>query len=394
MNKWLVGAVVLAAFLSRAIYSQVRAERLDALVVSDMRTYHLLAVSLIEKGYFGVESPWSYRPPLYPFFLAAVYKAAGIGWPAVRIAQSGLGALSVLLLFLLGRGLIGEAPALLAALLAAFDPSLIHLSGVLLSESLYIPLSLLLLYFLQRGLGAGRPGDFFLAGVSGGFAALCRPAVLPFLVLALLLFAAVRRSGKARRAAGIGGWALMLAAALLVIGPWTLRNYRVHRRFVPISTNGGVMLWMGLHHGASGSYDFPPGNNPLYDLKDEVERDRRGTRESLRFVRERPGEAIALAGKKFLLFWEFYPATGSGKIFPLFLIAGAAGLLLSLRAWRRWLPIYLYAACFMGVHLFAHSSYRYRYPLHPILALFAALALAAAARTVRGSLFRRGLAET
>jgi 4-amino-4-deoxy-L-arabinose transferase-like glycosyltransferase len=387
MNRKILAAILLAALFSRLVYSQSRAPRLDALVISDMRTYHLLAVTLIEKGQFGVEAPWSYRPPLYPFSLAGVYTIAGVSWPAARLAQALLGTLSVWLLFLLARRLMGETAALLAALLAALGPSLIHLSGVFLSENLYIPWSLLLLLFLHRGFEGGLRSNFILAGVNGGLAALCRPAILPFLVLALLVPLAGLRAGngsaRPKISAGIGGWALMILTAALVISPWTIRNYRVHRRFVPISTNGGVMLWMGLHPGASGGYDFPRENNPLSGMRDEVERDRRGTRESLRFVRENPVEALVLAGKKFLLFWEFYPATVSGKIFVVYLVSGAAGLFLSLRQWRRWLTIYLYAASFVGVHLLAHSGYRYRYPLHPIIALWSALALSALAAADR-----------
>lgn len=388
ISRWLTAAVVLAALLSRLAYSEIRARRLDALVVADMRTYHLLAVTLAERGYYGVEKPWSYRPPLYPFFLAAVYRAAGIGWPAARIAQACLGALSAWLLLLLGRPLLTFPAALLAALLLALDPALVHLSGLLLSENLYVPLSLLLLLLLLRGLERGRPADFILAGAAGGFSALCRPSVLPFLLLALVPCAAGLRSGKADRPARIWGWGLMLLSALVVIGPWTLRNYRVHRRFVPISTNGGVMLWMGLHPGASGDYDFPREGNPLYGMTDEVERDRAGTRESLSFLRENPLEALALAGRKFLLFWEFFPSTGSGKAFALFLAAAAAGLVLSLKEWRRWLLIYLYAASFLGNHLLVHSGYRYRYALHPVLALFAAAALVALGSLLRARFAR------
>jgi len=387
MKKRLAAAIILAAFLTRLGYVQARAPRLDALLVSDMRTYHLLARNLLLHGYFGLESEAfsfrAYRPPLYPFSLALIYAAAGVRLPAVRLTQALLGALSVWFLILLARRMAGESAALLAGLLAALDLSLIHLSGVFLSENLYIPLSLLLLLFLIRGFEEGKAGYCLLGGLCGGLAALCRPALLPFLFLSAILPGASVRGRKAKILSGMKGWALMILAAALVVAPWTVRNYRVLGRVVPVSTNGGVMLWMGLHPGASGGYDFPRENNPLYGMQDEVERDRLGTRESLRFVRENPGETLVLAGKKFILFWEFYPTTSSGKVFVVYLALGAAGLFLSLRKWRRWLTIYLYAASFVGVHLLAHSSYRYRSPLHPIIALFSAVTLCSLAVVCR-----------
>ena len=55
----------------------------------------------------------------------------------------------------------------------------------------------------------------------------------------------------------------MVVAAVAVITPWTLRNMRVHERFVLIASEGGVTFWTGNHPLARGEGDLAA--NP--DLK-------------------------------------------------------------------------------------------------------------------------------
>ena len=369
--------LALLCFLARAGYITAYRERLDSLVISDMRTYDRLAVNLYEKGFYGIDHPWSYRPPLYPFFMSLIYRLGGHDYLLLRLVQAGLAAVSVALLYLLAARLADPRAAFLAGLFFSLDISLIHMSGVFLAENLYLPLSLLLLWLLLRGEERGKSAYFPAAGLAGGLAALCRPVVLPFLFLLGPLWLIFRRGL-------VGKWLLLLLGAALVIAPWTARNYRVHRRFIPVSTNGGVMLWMGLHHGAPGGYHFPPGNNPLYSLRDEVERNRAGYRESLRFIARYPGEFITLAGKKLELFWGADLGTGSGWEWAVFLFLGVAGFFASLRRWRKWLLLYLYLFAFFGVHLLAHSGPRYRLSLQPLVEIWAALFLVRLADRLRG----------
>jgi hypothetical protein len=46
----------------------------------------------------------------------------------------------------------------------------------------------------------------------------------------------------------------MLVALLLPIVPWTVRNFVVFERFVPISTGGGKALYVGTFYPADGEY--------------------------------------------------------------------------------------------------------------------------------------------
>jgi len=392
INRWMVGGILALALIVRVFYQAAASDRMDRLVIADMRTYDKLAVNLIQNGYYGLfDKPWSYRPPLYPFFLSIVYRVFGHSRSIARVIQAGLAALSALLVFYIAREIIGETGALMAAFLTAADFSLIHLSGLFLSENLYIPLSLLLILLLLNGFQNPKIITFVAAGIAGGLAALCRPTVIPFLFLSILVpilggdcFAPAGYAmtdensglaitvGKRKRGRAIGGWAVMILAAGLTIAPWTIRNWRLQHAFVPVSTNAGTMLWMGLHPGATGGYHYPKENNPLYDMEDEVERNRAGIRESARFVFRYPGEFFRLAAVKMGIFWRGYLFTWSGRQWAIYGLLGLGGLLLSIRYWRRWLLLYVYLAAFVGPHLFVHSAARYRLPLHPLIAIWGA----------------------
>jgi hypothetical protein len=54
----------------------------------------------------------------------------------------------------------------------------------------------------------------------------------------------------------------------------------------------------------------------------------------------------------------------------------AAGLVISRHAWRRLLPLYLFAVLYTLVHVLSWPGPRYRFPVDAVLLLFAGLALA------------------
>ena len=100
---------------------------------------------------------------------------------------------------------------------------------------------MLLWWAMERLVAADDEGSARTALASGllwGAAVLTRETVLYFLPVAAL-WLAWRRKGGARRAA----W--LLAAAALVVVPWTVRNWLVFDAFVPVSTSGALNLWQG-----------------------------------------------------------------------------------------------------------------------------------------------------
>jgi 4-amino-4-deoxy-L-arabinose transferase-like glycosyltransferase len=178
-----------------------------------------------------------FHPPLYVYFIGVLSVVSGT-IDAVKYAQCLLGATLVPVLALLGKRLSGERTGLVAAAFAAFYPELIWFASHFWAEALF---TVLLWWAMERLAAADETGDWrkaALAGVLFGLAVLTRETVLYFVPLAALWLAWRRPSGL-RRAS------VLLGTTLVVVLPWTVRNYLVFGAFVPVSTAGALNLWQG-----------------------------------------------------------------------------------------------------------------------------------------------------
>jgi 4-amino-4-deoxy-L-arabinose transferase-like glycosyltransferase len=129
-----------------------------------------------------------------------------------------------------------------------------------LSETLYMTLALANVLLAERALRRlpGSRGAWLACGVVGGLAALTRPAHLFFLMLLGLYLVAKRR---------VAVTALVAAGALLVIAPWTARNWREYGRPVLIASEGGITFWTGNHPLSPGEGDMAA--NPAIKLDNQ-----------------------------------------------------------------------------------------------------------------------------
>ena len=102
--------------------------------------YDALARNLVEHGVFGYQpdTPASLRPPLHPALVAVVYALAGVGnYQAVRLVQLGLGLVTAVVAYGLGRALYDRRVGLWLAGLVALYPSLAGTNCLLLTETLF-----------------------------------------------------------------------------------------------------------------------------------------------------------------------------------------------------------------------------------------------------------------
>ena len=159
------------------------------------------------------------------------------GFRAHELAGCLMGAATVVVLGLLVRELAGATAGVLAAVVAAVSLSLIGDDAVLMSESLYGLTIACALYAAVRLLRAPRSVRWAVAlGVAIGAAALTRGEGL---LLAIAIAVPVGLAG------GSGRWrrlALVAVACLVVIAPWTARNWHVFHRPVLITTTDGAVL--------------------------------------------------------------------------------------------------------------------------------------------------------
>ncbi len=246
--RWALAAIVVLALVVRII---VVLASPDFRPETDAADYDREGFSLAEHGRFPASllvptgGPTAFRPPLFPLALAATYRLTGppasprARWRTGRLMQAGLGAAAVLLLALIALRLWGEAVALGLGGLAAVYPPLLLAGSSLMSESLFIPLTLAAVLAALHTRGSPRPLRWApLAGVLTGCAALTRSnGVVLVLPVALLVWTVPRRRGPALLAP-----AVVVAATALTLVPWTIRNLDVFGQFIPISTESGYAI--------------------------------------------------------------------------------------------------------------------------------------------------------
>jgi hypothetical protein len=90
-----------------------------------------------------------FRPPGYPFFLAAVYKMTGRGYLTPRLVQMLIGLVNAVLAFAIARRLFGDVAALLVAALMSFYWIFIYFEGEFLEPVFAVLLVLATVYVLM-----------------------------------------------------------------------------------------------------------------------------------------------------------------------------------------------------------------------------------------------------
>ncbi len=336
------------------------------------------------------------RAPGYPLFLAAVGGGGAVtpDVPArVQVAQALAGGLGVWMVALLGARLAGPRAGLAAAAIAACYPPLVWIAAYAFSEAVFWPLGLLTAWIFDRAHHAAAPSTrirlAFVTGVLAGAAVLVRPAMLFFLLLAGPWW--LWKRGPAPVAA-------LALGALLMIGPWTARNFQVHERFVLVASEGGVTFWTGNHPLAVGDGDMAA--NPAIKLDNLALRARHPGvseedmepiyyREALAWMRTHPWDWLRLMARK--AFYLIVPIGPSYTLHsPLYFWASVVsyGLLLPVAlagAWRQRaslaaLPgLWLLVASAVAVCFVFFPQERFRIPVIDPALIIAAGALLAAA---------------
>lgn len=375
--------IFVAALMLRMLYLPQIAKELP---ISDEVGYDEAAMNLVSGKGYGMFGYRSYQPPLYPSFLAVVYKLFGHDYVMVKVIQMFLGSFGCILIYAIARLVFNEKIGLISAFIYAAHDGLIFLSGHLLTENLFILLNLLFILLLLRFSKSESVFVLILSGISIGLCALTRTNVLvsvPFICLWFLI--ASKR------------WFFYSLVLILFIGltisPWTIRNYLIHHRFVLIASYTGESFYR---------FNYPNGMNV------ELERERMRFRE----LGLKEGEMNAYYFKRVFeyirdnpksYFFEFFikklnwnlksfffsnhiwfPCSRPGVNIPyipliswrVLSLFSFMGILLSFRFWKKASLIYFYLFPQVVLILTLFFAWtRFRLPLVPFFIIFAAFAI-------------------
>ena len=399
--KHLLAFVLFVAVLVRIPMAFYMGDQVTVLPgIHDQISYDALARSLLAgQGYRFTEHWYPFTPAntptahwsfLYPLYLAGIYRLIGYHPLGARLFQGIVGgALMCLFIYLIGRRIVSERVALLGAGLAAVYGYFIYYSVALMTETFFIVMVLLCLLVSLQLKDEPSLARWILLGLSLGVATLIRQTILLFApVLFVWLFWELK--GRIRL------WHVVVSLGMIVllITPWTMRNYHVYRQFLPLNSNAGYALYASNHPHLGTDWR---NENIVVPVPEELAGQNEAAinhallRKGIGFVLEAPGRYLWLILDKALEYFQFWPSSQSSSIsnlvrvlsFGLYMPFMLLGLLLSLSHWRNYIPLYLFATVHTGIHLISWPSIRYRLPVDAVLMLFAGLAVLTPVRRLR-----------
>jgi len=417
------------ALLVRLVHVwQIRRSPFFSLLMGDSRGYDEWARRIAGGEWLGHEV--FYQAPLYPYLLGVIYAAAGHHLLVVRVVQALIGSASCALLALAAARLFpqsGRKAGLAAGLMLALYAPAIFFDGLLQKSVLdvfFVSLALLLIATINA-----EPAEFaeqenpsprvqrvprltslrwLGLGLTMGGLALTRENALVFIVVILswIVVNVERRTPNVERLKR-ASW--FLTGLALVLVPVAARNAYVGGGFYITTSQFGPNFYIGNNPAADGTYQslrFGRGA-PEYERQDATELAERAlgrrltpaevsgywTDKALDFVTSHPGAWLALTGRKIALLanatemldtesqeahaeWS-WPlrllgfAGHFGVLVPLALFGAIVTWPMRSRLWILYAMTFAYAASVVAFYVFA----RYRYPLVPMLILFAAAGL-------------------
>ncbi len=371
------------------------------LAMGDAQSYHAWGMEIAGGDWLGAET--FYQAPLYPYFLGLVYTFFGPSLLAVRLCQIVLGAAACALLALAANRLFSKEAGIAAGLMLTVYAPAIFFDGLIQKTSVGLFLLCLLLALVARLVTEpGRPRAWLWPGVVLGTLVLTRENALVFAAVLLGWLALSRDTGR-RHLARAGALALGLA---LVLVPAAARNQAVGGEFLLTTAQFGPNFYIGNNPDADGTYRplVPGRGDPRFERRDATQIAEREvgtpltpgqvssywTGRALEYVRTQPGDWLKLTGRKAMLTlngsevadtedqlshadWSL-PLRLAGYVWHFGLLAplGVAGICLTWDRRRQLRPFHLMLAAYAASVVAFAVMGRYRFPLAPLLMLFAA----------------------
>lgn len=215
--------------------------KINCVPISDFEVYKKIATNVYKystNSYMGV--PVSFQGPGYTLILGLVYKlVSSSSILTAKILNLILSSLTLcIIMFIFYKLFRDKKIMLIAYTFMALNPNYIAYNNVLGSEvlltflfALIISLHMVNFNILVRHI---------LLGILIGVATLTKPQ---FLIYIFIFFIIEWLNSKNLKAV-IKGFTITLFFFLAVILPWTFRNNAIYHRFIPISYNGGYVLFI------------------------------------------------------------------------------------------------------------------------------------------------------
>ena len=337
----------------------------------------------------------SFNTPLYSFLCAALYIVFNHSFLPVLFTHFLFSSLLAITIFYIGKRVFNEKIGFYSALLTSLHPAFIYYDVFnlipLSIDAFFISFALLLSFRLkdspsfknQIALGAIIGLGTLSRGIIAG--------LLPFLII-WIIFYWKDKLFKHRTKIALG----IILANLVIVTPWIVRGYLIHKKPYFICTTTSELLWHGNNPYATGTsysaeaipiFEAAPEEfkRKIYSL-DEIGQKELFEKEAWYFIKKHPLEFIKLYFKKIYYFWWFSPQ--SGILYPekykfiyklyytvllLFFVLGFFKVLVLSKNYQKRQELFLITSVIMAICLFQSLFYcegRHRWIVEPLLIIF------------------------
>ncbi len=401
-NEYLfLGLIFVLACSLRLIYTlQIQTLPTFKALIVDAFSYNEWAKTIIQNSWLGDKD--FYQAPLYPYFIALIYKIFGIKLFAVRIIQVLMSSATCLLYYYVSKKYWGVRAGVIASLLATFYNIYIFYVPMHLKPTLYIFLETLSVLLLCLSFYEKKKRYFIASGILLGLMSFTRGntlLIIPFLLIWVFLSYNFKMALK--------NYLLILFGLFLILFPGIIRNYVVSGDFVITTSQAGSNFYYGNNLKANGSYSplISGHETPEFEASDArmiaekelgrklkpSEISRYWFKKSFDYIKNNKIHYTKLMWRKIKLFFNYYELPDSEDFYfyrqyssilrlpliPFGVICPLAfmGMLLLMKDYKKYSLLYvLVIANFISVIIFIILS-RIRLPIVPLFIIFSSYAI-------------------
>ena len=315
----------------------------------------------------------SYWSPGWVVTIASLYKIAGRNPILIRIFLIVLAMVTGAMIYIIAREVVGRWAAVAAVVLFLFSKLVFRFTAYYQYEVvLTLLVTLIGLLFLGHRAGS-NPSDrrfsirILVAGLLMGIAALVSSRVL---ILVPLLLVCTGIQGGMRRATTAA--VLFSVGLLVVLVPWTIRNYRCFGEVIITTSNAGINLYIGNNASSTGGYFLAPKeqrpNHALHDSRPWV-------REALDYMSTHRLQTLGRSVEKGLRYWN--PHYGDQILLLLLFVIGWVRYLRARPRTVNAEVLWILAVPFvlMALHMVFFVQVRFFLPAMPFVAIVAGAGL-------------------
>lgn len=391
------------AFIVRFLFLlQIAGTPIFNLLMNDAAIYDIWAQNIVKGNWLGSNA--FFQAPLYPYFLAILYKIFTHNLFWIRLVQIIMGSVSCVLISLAGKHLFSEGAGIAAGLIIAIYPTAIFFDFIIQKAFLGLFFMALLILVLCKSMrDQGSYKIWLFAGIIMALLGLTREnafVLLPVIIIWLIIH--FRHLSLMDRISKAG---LFLLGVIIILSPVAIRNKMVSGEYIITTFQFGTNLYIGNTQGADGLYrpliwgegdtsaemknaiDIAQGALGRHLSPSEVSH--YWTKKALSYIISHPREWMLLMFKKWRLLlnsleigdtediYTYAMHSGLLKVlitlfhFGVITTLAILGICVTLKQWRRLWLLYIMICSYAASVTFFFIFSRYRYPIMAILAIFA-----------------------